>query len=301
MTEEKKLNNITLIIGAYGNLPSLIGVVEKQVEPPEGGIFSKLMGCSYLFKGFPNVKIVHSLRTFKKALTVLPPVINTKLGRIMVVIFVLMPKFIQKEFILKFCIGWRELAYDPIQASVLPKEKYCVAVRELYRVLTFFIGKLKDGRIKEIADWGRNSACMILEYDSPYKFMVQDVLPEINKEAFMKNPAKEFQRIVDIFLKRSVTDEMEIGLRPLFKIISLALRFSRKARRIAKEFISEIDLEKVKLDEADRYFCMLRDNYDFWGTPFEERKLMKEKIDKEKGHKIPEVRFEQAPVATPTS
>jgi len=58
-------------------------------------------------------------------------------------------------------------------------------------------------------------------------------------------------------------------------------------------FLLELDYGKIKTDEADWYFCLKRKDYNFKGVLYEGRLIEKERIDREKGHKIPKVIFDE--------
>ena len=76
-------------------------------------------------------------------------------------------------------------------------------------------------------------------------------------------------------------------------LLILFLRFSKSSREFVVEFLCELDMEEVKLDEADWYFCLRRDGYDFGGIPIKERLEERKRLDKEKGHNIPIAQLQQ--------
>lgn len=133
---------------------------------------------------------------------------------------------------------------------------------------------------------------MALENDSAYKFRLQDILPEVNVEAFKKNPAKEIKRVLDILLYREDTDDLVPRWETLGKIVIYASK-NKKARKLLIRFLSELDMDKIKPDEADWYFCLRRRMYKFGGLLIGERLKIAKEIDKKKGHDIPLIVFDE--------
>jgi hypothetical protein len=139
--------------------------------------------------------------------------------------------------------------------------------------------------------------CMVIEYDCAYRFPTQDVFGSVDKEAARKNPRKEFLRLLDLYIERGV----KLGPRIVFirKVMNLFMMVSPSTTRLIGEFLVELDLDKVRLDEADWYFCMRRDTYNYGGLTIEERLKMVDKIDREKGHYFVKFEYEQAPAVDP--
>ncbi len=128
----------------------------------------------------------------------------------------------------------------------------------------------------------------ILEFDYAYRARTQDVLPELDKKALKENPQKEIERLLNLMIERELAIQNKwLGLK---KIILYAMKI-KKLRNLIVEFLLELDLEKIKRDEADWYFCLNRNDYNYGGLSYEERMKIKEELDKKMGNKIPNIIF----------
>jgi hypothetical protein len=58
------------------------------------------------------------------------------------------------------------------------------------------------------------------------------------------------------------------------------IKFHGRTRKFLMKFFEEIDLEKIKMDEADWYHCLRRNDYNYGGLSIQERLLIRQKIDK---------------------
>jgi len=135
----------------------------------------------------------------------------------------------------------------------------------------------------------RDIGCMILEHDTFYRFRVQDVLPELNKKWLKENPRKEIKRIIDILFSRE--KGVVYKWRGLEKILMFILRF-RQLQDFIVKFLLEIDLEKIRFDEADWYYVLDISSYLFGGTTHQERLEVLKRLDEKMNNKRPKVVFE---------
>ena len=269
LVEQKKI-----LLGAYGfSGNECNGVVEKPIRPDSGGIYLKLAGCNYLWKGDPKLHVHSAITASKKIFTVLSAVMSDRMTQFL---FAFLFVF-RRKFLLKLCREVLDLIYRPFFVYRLKPEKYCVSVRELRRAIEAV--KIPD-EFQEDVNKTRDVVAMNLETDVAYRFPFQDILPKIDKERFRENPAKEIKRVSDIFVERG---SIEDNWRKFEKLLVLLMRFSKKARNLAIEFISELDMDKIKLDEADWFFCLNRPNYKFRGVSKEERLKIRDEIYEREG------------------
>lgn len=302
MSEEKltELRNVNIVLGAYGSIEDCVGVVEPNgiTQPPEGGIFTKYMGCNYLFKGYPDSRKIEAIRTSKKILSVVPRFLARKPTNLILLwilpLVFLFPKSWKKKLFIEACDCFFSIAYYFLFNIIPPPEKYCVSVREIYRALTVvFDERIKDDLMMEMATKWRDTVCMTNEYDFAYRARKQNVLPEINIEALKKNPIKELNRVFDILIRR----EPAGGIRRKwirFKIaILFYLRLNKGAREFVVRFLTEIDYKKIKMDDADWYYCLRRPEFNFSDISFEDRMKQVKIMDEKVGNKIPKVTFRE--------
>jgi len=120
---------------------------------------------------------------------------------------------------------------------------------------------------------------LCVDFDTAYRFQSQDGLSNLDKR---NDPVKELERILDIMANR-YTDYVSDKIRAFKKFIPL-IRLSPLLKRVLNNFFQELDIEKIKPDEADWYFGLRRERYNFGGLTLEERLKEVERIDKEQGH-----------------
>jgi len=287
-----KEKGVSLIIGAYGEEAGCEGLVQEIIESPEG-TFTRFVGCSYLFKGFPRVDYVEALAVPKKLLNVAMSLANTFIGRMLILSFLLFPKWTFKKYIVKFLGYYRSVCYGVLIRMAKPEEKFRISVREIRRTANIIIDRyFPKTKFKLDANiffhFLKDSISFFLDYDFAYNARLQDILPLIDKKALKKNPIKEIKRVYEIYKERELCFPEKVKN---LDGLMLFLRFSKPALRLVVDFLLELDFDKIKLDEADYYFCLRRHTYKFKGKTLEERKKEKAIIDKEKGHNIPNIVF----------
>ena len=109
----------------------------------------------------------------------------------------------------------------------------------------------------------------LLEHDDAYRLRVQDIFTEMSKNHMMINPGAEITRLMGIYLKRegsAITEKFT----SIAKILSLSLRIPRIRKAFFGAF-GQVDIENLRLDKSDQYFCRQRDDYDFMGESIELR------------------------------
>ena len=275
---------VKVVYGAFGmgNPKDCTGIVEDIIEPKEGGIFTKYVGCNYLYKGYPKRDIIDDLSIPKK---------NIKE-------FVGSPDQLLsgKQSIITLCDKFLNSSYTTLKKWKLPAKKYCVSVKEIYRAITLVGGKVRDWRMKERIFKGRDVGCTILERDYAYRGRFQHALPKLDKEALKKNPAEEVERI----FMEIANKEMPLGAKggmykkwETFANASYAiLKSNKEIEEIAVKILMEIDLEKIKMDEADWYYCLDRPDFIYGDISYEDRMKAKVIMDKRAGNNMPKVKFE---------
>lgn len=278
----------------YG-ITNVHGVVENRFVLEDGSIMTKLQGCTYLYKGYPDSRVMKALSAPKDLLWMIADLFTG--FKILIVLsgllFIISRKLARKK-LLKFLDIIFKLGYKSLQKWVIDEKHYCQSAKEVYRASNKAIGLLhKD--IRESVGKIRDIITMSCEFDTVYRFPMQDIFGELNKENLNKNPKKEVCRLLDILLTREVLGDQRNKYVKIRKMINIIL-LSPKARKMVLAFFNEIDVEKVKLDEADWYYCLQRHLYDYRGVPVQDRVDEKKRIDLEKGHKFPVFTLVKEPV-----
>lgn len=286
----KEKGKIMLIASIFGDIEWCDAYLEEIIRPPEGGTFMKLYGCSYLYKGYPDKETVERVDLIKRVFMASVRLLNKSPFRYFVsIMFLLFRKRVIKNLIYWF-VNIFEQYLGKIQ---LPLKEFNVFPRELIRVGLKLAEDVSDEPSK-FPDAGQTYRdriqrlvycfAMIMEYDNAYRWRVQDILGNLDKDNLKKNPTKEIKRLFNIFIERDFGIQDRIIL--IRKIVLFLLYVNKKFRTLATQFLMELDIDKVKLDEADFYFCLMRKSYNYRGLNFSSRMKIKDSIDKERGHII---------------
>ena len=240
---------------------------EKIEQTPEGGMLLWVQSKAFPLKGFPENKKAQTINILKRA-------IISSIRLFFTNPFNNLPRKVIKWYAEIVQSVYRRVGFEGGFDYDDPN-KFCPAVREIYYTGLNLIDS-EDGKT------ALNGLCMILEYDISYRFRVQDIVGELSKENLKLNPSKEINRLIKIALERdwSARDKVKVFAR----FARVMLWLFKDVRKFVIKFLTELDIEKVKLDEADRYWCMERWDYDFWGEPYVIRKNQMRKIDLE--HKL---------------
>ena len=199
---------------------------KAEVEyPKEGGILYYPNKNYYPFKGFPFPPATAMVAVWKRVL------INK----------------------LKRPLTWfgakrelEELANHTIKIYYLKPEFYCKPVREIYRVGIKFFRE----------DWVHNF-CMILQWDSTYRFRVQVIGSRVDAEKLAENPRKEISRILRMGERTEPPNHPLIKakwrlVRRLFNLLWFVFG------KYIKKILMEINFGEFEMDEADKQYAFKR-------------------------------------------
>ncbi len=232
------------ILGGIGDVWTL-----KEVKlPKDGGVLSYYEEHPFPKKGFPVERVVDRVAIVKKvAMTALYTLSKSK------VLLVIMILFFHKDL---------KQAYEELISklsaligyTLLKPFRYCKSVQELY--LAF------GSEEKQL----RNLVCMIFEFDDAYRYRLQDILGELDKENLVTSPYKELSRLLSIAEFRDTDDRLQDMFARVRKALFL-LYISKKLRDKVVNFFLKLDIQNIKMEEDDMYFAKRKvGNYPYkWG------------------------------------
>lgn len=304
----KQRKQILSIVGAFGDIDNCEGHIRRTFQDKDGGLFVEFFGCTYYFKGWPETQIVEGIGLAKAMISVFPRII---LGPSIILKIFLGLMFVFRR---KKLIHWLNVYTAMIHGHVtrkvnFPPEKYNKAVKEMKRAFSEVVrkydetiltrnredmlypsynekdlkGRIEPRAIVKILNHIAEFIWLFIEHDNAYRFPLQDIFPIINKEALKQNVRKELMRVYQQAKHRAQPSGILGKINQMEILFSLGLYFSI-VRKFILEFIFELDMEKIKLDENDWYFCLKRKGWNFRGWTLEQRLRLKQKIDKEKHH-----------------
>ena len=265
-----------------------LGIITREERPPEGGIYLHLLYYKYPYKGCPFNKSVWNLHTFKKSIFFALKAVQNRKIEILLGLMLILPKFLTRR-ILSAVVDYYYWMMDFLLKYDLVKPKrFCPCVREIHRAFTVLIGREEEEWKRKMLEMAREVLCMFLEFDSAYKFRFQDIANEIDPFLIRgeNTMARELERLFDLLAGRerptnALGDCMEVKWKRVKKMFVPPIKRIGFIRQMALDFFREVDLEKLKPDEGDRYFYYLRKDYEFFGKPLKERIQIRKKIEGE--------------------
>ena len=232
-------------------------------KPATGGTLVHILGFKYPHKGWPDNITLGFNATVKRAL-----ISNIRF-------------FFKNPFHpIKNAIDWLAEVYDAEYIKYqLPEQELCESAREILRTGRKFTDTEKQFK----ALW---CVVMFWQLDDAYKFRGQDVGENLNKDALQKNVRKEIIRLIKLGLSREVaqSEEHKKKWKYLLWIVSFILLFSN-VKRMVRNFLMELDINKIRPDLIDRYWMSRYFDYDFNGETLETRWAWK--LEEDKTYKEP--------------
>ena len=282
--------------GAFGEVAGRDGWIEEVIKNDDGA-FLKLYGNHYLFKGQIPESAVHGMDMPKTILFQILP----KLPLLTAIGLILDFLFRRKRFWM--FVDWLAEQINHRFLRHHDKGEYNLFAREVSKTLVTAVYKVwgvdltrpyytpespyfsQDRELPDpLHNTGKNKLAYIfarlfkffiffLQNDTGYRFRVQDALGE---------RPKNLTEFLDIVISR----ETKFGVGYKWKFIAKAVRgimiLEPKLKRFTDAFFELADTEKLKMDEADWYYCLMYKSYDFGGLPLEERKVIWDRLNQEK-------------------
>jgi hypothetical protein len=262
------------ILGALGDLNGCALHREKE-ELTDTGWETKYFGIKDTFHGKIDNQIIDRANITKRAF-------NEILRTFWLSILLMLP--FSRNLILYRLINIYRVE-GGLKSVEFKLKEFCPACRELVRaglrISERVKGRYKEFNLENIYSDFVYCVGMFLQFSTTYRFLVQDILGDLNKDSFIKSPLTETLRLKRIFIFRLKDESKQMKL--LWWAIFFGVMFNKK---IAIDFIKNLDLEKVKLDKSDWYYGLRRKIYDFGGKSLYSRLVEAEQIDREQGNII---------------
>lgn len=247
--------------------------IAERVEYPEsGGIFVHYKGMPFPAKGFPTPEASFRNDIVKRiTLTIAKGFTGPELI-LPAAMFAILPWKLKKKAINRvlenYCrIGqWLFIGSFQKYERLTPTAK---AVRKIVDSMCVSLG-LSDDVIQMLG----KVVSHIIELDDAYRYRLQDLMSETSKTELSELPFNAVSRIAEIAYKREKMAAVRSTLKAVSALMHVIVVYP-KTRKAFKRAISNLSIDEFKgmqLDNADRYHVLLRDDYDFTGRPFDERR-----------------------------
>ena len=241
--------------------PQDINALTRVEFPEAGGVLTYMDGYEYPYRGFPSAEVVEKIDLIKKLSRAMASGLYHSLKRHPWLMITLLP------------VVWvfKDLLYTGVSTFArtlervrLKPHRYSQPIRELHRAFSEPRAQRgEDEHTQELRLMLRDIVCMVLEYDNAYRFRMQDILAELDKEALRRNPYKELNRLLSIAQSRENTQEIRDTWKLAKLAVSLYLRMDRKMRNLVVDVLCEINTAEIKMTVEDVSFAEKRKDYVF--------------------------------------
>lgn len=138
--------------------------------------------------------------------------------------------------------------------DMTPPQKMVAPVREIWRAFTILEEKYKSKRIKTL----KEILTYILQEDDAYRFRVQWIVQIFNPSSWwfkllFRDPIKDFKIALNELEHAEIVGDMKDKIRLLRRILLVLLEDSN-INKLFREFCREVNWNKLKLSNADKYF-----------------------------------------------
>ncbi len=199
-------------------------------------------GASFPMRGLPESDCVHGISIAKRLLV-----------RLMKTPLILMPKTMLSIL--------SELSWMAVSQHAPARHLSCPMSLEVERVL---VVATLDARLSE-------AYAQVFEFDTAYRFRLHDIARVMTEQDREKTPIRELLRCLSVVASRETTHPQMRKKAKLARFAILAMCLYPSARTSLRLAIRSADLDILRGDEADWYWGMMREDYDFDGKIHAER------------------------------
>ena len=243
---------------------------DRMEYPEEGDMLVHYFDHPYPFKGQPYPQAVDAIQAPKKLMMG-----TARFARrhfILAGLFLVLPGFITDRYIISLSEFYLEsYVGGMLRPHRLAPKRYCRSAREVARAGAVVIQRVSD-KWRKLVQAVIDIIVAVFQWDNAWRFRGQDAAGELNKESFYKNPSKEIARLMKIEVQRERGWHEDKGRALLAgQALRFVMFFRPSVKKFLVDFIKELNLDEVKLDEADDYHNLCRPDYDVHGWPIELR------------------------------
>lgn len=240
--------------------------------PPQGGTLTFMEGFDQPYQGFPLHPLVERMDLVKKITKNMKSGFYHRMWKktnwitkwpLILISYPFMRIYAKNE--IYAC--WRHLERFRVKPRM-----YCRSVREIYRAFSLPVSENERYKSILLREQMRDILCMHLEFDNAYRFRFQDVIAELDRDKFKKNPVKEIMRLFNVMSEREIRQEVKDAW-TLTKWMIEYLRFSKEIKPILISVINNLNLPECELKEMDYPYCIEREDYKFNNKNFKQTKI----------------------------
>jgi hypothetical protein len=149
-----------------------------------------------------------------------------------------------------------EKCLDIVKYDMVPPQRMVMPVREIWNAFEA-IEKRKKGSTQKNIRMLKEMLTYIIQEDDAYRFRLQWLVQIFNPSAwwfkiFFRNPVRDFEIALEELENAEVVKDMKLKIK-LFRTVLIAFLKNEHIKKLFTEFCREVDWNKVKMSEADKY------------------------------------------------
>jgi hypothetical protein len=260
LTLKKLLDDVGFVLIPNGNQVNLVPLKIFEANQLKPNLDTRI-DTLYPEKGFPTPEALWACNLAKRFL-----IRQVKFLFEIKFSLLFLPNKLKK--IDDWLYGYNKLAKMILAPYYLKDIRYSAFCRELRTLIGEFLKGI--GFLENTAESFARTFSTLIEYDTAYRYRIEDILSETTYDKLKITPRSEIKRLLGVFAQR----ENKPHLVQKFKWIGLGLSFALLIPKIKRAFnkaLDQIDFTKLQLDEADRYHVLRLDGYEFMGRTIEDR------------------------------
>lgn len=172
-----------------------------------------------------------------------------------------------------------KIADATLQPYFLKEEWYSVPCMWIKKFVFVFLTNI--GISAKVSEQFARTFAHLIEFDDAYRYRIEDLALETTTEKLHDNPARELNRLLNIFAEREVGFQNRAGKMVIRKeliekfnnvVVMLTRAFTiPRFKKAFRKGLKSIDFSKIQMDEADRYHTLRQYSYNFGGRTVEDR------------------------------
>lgn len=174
--------------------------------------------------------------------------------------------FINKQ---KLLDAFNRIGFRVASPHILKDKQWSSFARAFHYVIFTFLHRLgfeekSCDRFAEIFVW-------MIDCDNAYRLRIEDVFTTTTREELVKNPIKELKKLAKTYQERETNPSVALKFGKLANLV-IYLLYIPKYKKAFIEAIRYTDFKDLQLDEADEYWTIIRQDYNFLGMTLSQRK-----------------------------
>ncbi len=243
-----------------------LGMVCEEVVI-DNGVFLKIKGHPYPYKGIPTPEAIHAFNVVKKILIESLKIASHPTSWV----YMIFCLFTYKSTIKRLIPAFNRVTW-PLVIPCIIKYGYMTPASQYIQTsvknFLFIFGiNIWDSMVTS------QIIAHIFEYDAAYRLRFQDMMSETSPSRLIEHPIRELLRLRKILSSREVAKNVaykySLGIYALIVLLCIP-----RIRVLFKLVVNDSQFfYKSQLDDNDKYWCSLKTDYDYMGKTLKKKPL----------------------------